>query len=198
MLRIWVACLLLGGWSNAVAAEEVKPSPSDVQFVANVKFHSETAHGSQDIRTQIACLKGTPLIHELGGTIDEHVVPGLSWKPLNDMLGGRFDRMERHERTVYLDLCEVAGTQPTQYRAEFRLIEIKNGGKPTVLAKPTLVTVVGQPAKLTVGEAGKDRIEVEIVVNERAAVQHAAAQPAALGPPQTWRRASTSSPRTGL
>lgn len=146
MSRLLLTCLLLGTWSFVAAAETATSPTSGTRYVAKIKFlRVFQDKQTVSIDTEVAGTKGTPLKTDLAGP------KGMVLK---------------------LDIRDITGKGPTMYLAEFRLIEVKKDGKEYVLNHPRIVTVVGHPAKLRVGEEGKDRIEVDLIVKEVAVVNH--------------------------
>jgi hypothetical protein len=89
-------------------------------------------------------------------------VTGTKGTPLKTVLGGK-DGL-----TLRLEMKDVPNAKPSQYLAQFKLT---NGRQ--VLSAPALVTTVGKPAKLMVGQEKGDRIEVDLVVREIAAASSA-------------------------
>jgi Flp pilus assembly secretin CpaC len=139
MTGLLIVCVLLGSCCH-VAADEADPAPNATRVVAKIKFVEVRQKKIMTVEAEVTGTKGTPLNIDLGG-------PNR----------GRQLRLEMHD---------VADTQPPQYFAQFRLVEMKQGRVQKVLAEPALVTVVGRPAKFVSGAEKGDRIEVDLTVNE--------------------------------
>ena len=139
MARFVFVCLLIGSWCHAAAAAESGPSANAPRYVAKVRF-LRVDGGKQVIavETEVTGTKGMPLKTNLRGK------DGLVLK---------------------LDMRDLPGGAPPQYIAHFTLVEKKNG-KEIVLSAPTIMTIVGRPAKLMVGQEKGDRIEVDLTVRE--------------------------------
>jgi hypothetical protein len=144
MSRLLLACLLLGLCHSAAA--ETASTASGTRYVVKFKFLKVDQKGTRNtaIASEVAGTKGTPLRTDL------RVPNGMVLK---------------------LDIREVADSQPTYYVAEFKLIEAKKDGKQKVLAKPTILTAVGCPASLKIGAEASDRIEVNLIVNEKVSAE---------------------------
>jgi hypothetical protein len=80
--------------------------------------------------------------------------------PFDATIGGWGDR------DLNLDIRQVPGTKSAQWQAHVEFIERSESGKQKVLCSPTLITVVGRPASILIGEEKGDRIEFELVVKE--------------------------------
>jgi len=146
MPRLLPVVILLGSCCPAFASEP--PSPATVaQYTAKVEFLR--VGGGKEIvavNTDITGTKGKPTKAVLAGK------DGLA---------------------LTLDMRDLPGSSPTQYLAQFKLTEIGKNGKENLLSAPALVTTVGRPAKLMVGQEKGDRIEVDLVVRETAAASTA-------------------------
>jgi len=141
MTRFILACLLVGSCCHAVA-DDAALAPNPTRFATKIKFVEVRQKQKQTmtVETEVTGTKGTPLKIDLGG-----------------QSMGRQLRLEMHD---------VPETQPPQYFAQFRLVEVKKGRVQKVLAEPALVTVVGRPAKFVSGAEKGDRIEIDLTVNE--------------------------------
>ena len=118
-------------------ADEKSPPKTATKYTATIEF-VKVEQGKQVIAvdTKVIGTKGTPLKVDLGGR------DGLALK---------------------LEIQDLQGATPSQYLAQFRLIE-----KGKVLSAPTITTTVERPAKLFVGQEKGDRIEVDLTVKEDA------------------------------
>lgn len=136
-----IVCLLVGLWCHAAVAIEPVPSANARPYVAKVKYlRVDGGKETMAVATEVTGTAGTPLKTKLAG---------------------------KNGLVLSLDLRTVPNTTPSQYLAQFKLFETKKD-KEIVLSAPTLVTTVGSPAKLMVGQEKGDRIEVEVTVREGA------------------------------
>ena len=137
MARFFLACLLIGSWCHVAIAADSGPSITAPSYVAKVRY-LRVENGKQIIavETEVKGTKGTPL---------------------NTILSSKDGLV------LNLYLRNVWDTPP-QYWVHFRLVETKNG-KESVLSEPDLLTTVGHPAKLRVGD-DNFRTEVDLAVRE--------------------------------
>jgi len=148
MPRFLLALILLASCCLATANE---PAPTTAsRFVAKVKFlRVDGGKQIMAVNTEVTGTKGTPLKTNLGGK------DGL---------------------TLRLEMRDVPDIQPSQYIAQFKLVETDRD-KDTILSQPAIMTTAGTPAKVMVGTSA-NRIEVELVVREIGAASPAASRPA--------------------
>ena len=139
MTRLLLACLHVGSCCHDVA-DEAAPAPNPTRFVAKIKLVEVREKQTMTVETEVKGTKGTPLKIDLGG-----------------QSMGRQLRLEMHD---------LPDTQPPQYFAQFRLVEVQKGRVQKVLAEPALVTVVGRPARFVSGAEVGDRIEIDLTVKE--------------------------------
>ncbi len=66
-------------------------------------------------------------------------------------------------------LIEKADRPPKQYVVEAKIIEISPDGKQAIKAAPTLMTIAGQPASLSIQQADGLTLELELTVEKRPA-----------------------------
>jgi hypothetical protein len=139
MTRYLVACLLVGLGYHAAADEPAAP-PNPTRFAAKIKFIEVRHKQTVTVETEVPGIKGTPLKMDLGA--------------------------ENRGRQLRLEMHDIPDTQPPQYFAQFRLVEVKKGRVMKVLAEPALVTVVGRAARFVSGAEQGDRIEIDLTVKE--------------------------------
>jgi hypothetical protein len=139
MSRLVIACVLFGSWCHAASSSKPLSPANATRYAAKVKY-LKVDGGNQimAVETEITGLKGTTLKTTLGG---------------------------KNGLTLKLEIQDVPGSKPSQYLAHFELLETKRD-KVIVLSAPTIVTTVGHPAKLMVGQEKGDRIEVDLTVRE--------------------------------
>jgi hypothetical protein len=138
MPRFLIACMLLGSWCHAAAEETASPAAAP-RYAAKIKFLKiDRGRQIMAVNTEVAGTAGMPLKTTLRG---------------------------RNGLVLKLEMQDVAGSAPAQYLARFKLVETGRH-KEIVLSEPTLVTTVGHPAKLMVGEKDGDRLELDLVVRE--------------------------------
>lgn len=145
MSRLLFALVLAVSSCPALASEP--PPTTATRYIAKVSFLKVDGGKQLSLNTEVIGTKGTPLKTALGGK------DGL---------------------TLTLDMHDLPNTMPTQYVAQFKLVEIGKDGKENVLSAPALVTTVGRPAKIMVGQEKGDRIEVDLVVREISGASSAA------------------------
>jgi hypothetical protein len=137
MVRFLFACLLIGSYCQSALAVDPSASSEAARYVAQVKYlRIEDGKQIIAIETEVKGTKGTPL---------------------NSVLSSKDGLV------LNLYLRNVSDT-PSQYWVHFRLVETKNGKK-SLLSDPDLVTTVGHPAKMRVGD-DNSRTEVELAVRE--------------------------------
>jgi hypothetical protein len=149
MSRLVMACVLFGSCCHAATSSEPLFPANATRYAAKIKY-LKVDGGNQimAVETEITGLKGTALKTTLGG---------------------------KNGLTLKLEIQDVPGSKPSQYLAHFKLLETK-GDKVVVLSAPAIVTTVGHPAKLMVGQEKGDRIEVGLTVRE---IASAATEPKA-------------------
>ena len=139
MTRLLIVCSLLATCCHAAAGEAASASNA-IRYVAKIKFVEVRQNQTMTMETEVAGNKGMPLKVHLGG--------------------------QSMGRQLRLEMQDVPDTQPPQYFAQFRLVEVQKGRVQKVLAEPALVTVVGRPARFVSGAEEGDRIEIDLTVKE--------------------------------
>jgi hypothetical protein len=162
MASLFAVCLLIV--SSCQIADEPPCPTGKPGYVVKIRFLEVRQAKTFGASTEVGGIRGSPLKIEVARIL---------------------------ERRLYLEVQEVPGTQPTQYLVELRGSEVQQDGSLKVLFEPKLVTTVGRPATLKIGERQGDRIEVEISVRE-----DTVAIPAASGQPNQ-PKPRTTAPATG-
>ena len=154
MVRFVFACLLVGSWFHAGIAAAPPIAPNTPLYIATIKYVL-----LEDGKETLAC--DTTTTERIG--IAMKATLGETASTSNS--GGRDSRIDTDAFVLKLDMVSVPGTTPSQYDAQFRLIEIKNG-KQIVRSEPKLIATVGKPARLRIGGEKGDRIEIDLTVRE--------------------------------
>lgn len=115
-----------------------------VHYVAKIKFLEVRQKQTITMQTEVSGVAGVPLKTDLSGS--------------------------SMKRQLKLQLQDVPSSKPTQYVAEFQWVEIQKDGTVTVLFAPKLMTTVGVPALIRVGEEKGDRFEINLTVTEGVSV----------------------------
>jgi hypothetical protein len=164
MFRLLAASVLIGSCCHAVAddttptntvpravppaiaphvlANDTAPTNA-VHYVAKINLLEVRHKQSTAMQTAVSGVEGTPLRLTLSGSMG---------------------------RRLKLQLQDVPNSKPTQYVAEFQWVEIQKDGAVKVLFAPKLVTTVGVPALIRIGEEKGDRFEINLTVTEGVSV----------------------------
>ncbi len=165
MLRFLIASVVIGSCCHALASDTASPghtvprtalqrvaphvvpigtaSPtSAVRYVAKIKFQEVRQQQTSTMQAEVAGVTGTPLKIDLSS--------------------------QSMARQLKLELRDVPSSKPTQYLTQFEWVELRKDGTSKVLFAPKIVTTVGTPATMKVGEEKGDRFEFNLTVTERA------------------------------
>lgn len=143
-----------GEQGNPIKSQHKRSEPpvstNAARYVAKIKF-LKVSDGKEVIavETEVIGTKGTPLKATLGS---------------------------KNELTLKVEMQDTS-CNPSRYVAQFNLVEIK-GDKTTVLSRPTLMTTIGEPAKILLGKEKGDRLEVDFTVREIASTANEPKSPA--------------------
>lgn len=136
-------------------ANDTASPPNAVHYVAKIKFLEVRQKQTTTVQTELAGVVGTSLKFDLDS-------PSMG-------------------RRLKLQLQDMAGGRPSQYLAEFQWVEIQKDGTVKVLFAPKLVTTVGVPATIKVGDEKSDQFQVDLTITEGASAANKT-KPAAQNP----------------
>lgn len=140
MSRFLFLAALLAPWC-LFSAQAEPPASATAQYVAKIRFLEIAEEGKRKLAltTEIQGTHGSPLKVAVGGV---------------------------NGRVLRLEIQDTPETTPTQYDAQFRLIQAGTDGEEAVISAPRLVALAGTPAKVMIGEENGDRIEIDLTVTE--------------------------------